>query len=296
MKSFEEQIARFFRYVNQPVVEQIGAGRNKPMSSDLTMEQILARGSRLMYIAAHPDDETFASPILSFSSLIFKNPLFLLVLTRGEGGECSLPDRSSRSLAEIRADEMRQVANLYGAVLRQESFLNASLPMASFPMRHEIAARWTAQGNPVRVVAESIRSFKPDIIVTFAPIFGYTGHPEHQLAARFALSGIREAASPLENCPWPPHRVSHTYYLLNRYWFMKIWGRGYDHFPWTEIWDLHCRSVHGESISDIMIEHALIHRSQRHDMQVVKKLAVVMRYIFLYRVDPLREYWDPFEP
>lgn len=296
MKSFEEQITRFFRHANQPVVERIGAGRNKPTSSDLTMEQILARGSRLMYIAAHPDDETFASPILSFSSFIFKNPLFLLVLTRGEGGECSLPDRSPKSLAEIRADEMRQVANLYGAALRQESFFNASLPMASFPMRHEIAVRWTAQGNPVRVIAESIRSFKPDIVVTFAPIFGYTGHAEHQLAARFALSGIREAASPFGDYPWPPHRVSHMYYLLNRYWFMKIWGRGYDHFSWTERWDLSCRSVQGKSVSDIMIEHALIHRSQRHDMQVVKKLAVVMRNIYLYRVDPLREYWDPFEP
>jgi len=190
---------------------------------------------------------------------------------------------------------MRQVANLYGAVLRQESFFNASLPMASFPRRHEIAARWAAQGNAVHVIAESIRFFKPDIVVTFAPIFGYTGHPEHQLTARFALSGIREAASPLGNYPCPPHKVSHMYYLLNRYWFMKIWGRGYDLFPWTEAWDLHGRSVQGEFISDIMIQNALIHRSQRHDMKIAQKLAVVMRNIYLYRVDPLWEYWDPFE-
>jgi len=249
-----------------------------------------------MYIAAHPDDETFASPILSFSSLIFKNPLLLFVLTRGEGGECALPDPSPRSLAEIRTDEMCRVAHLYGAVFRQEAFFNAALPMASFPERHEIAARWIAQGDPAHVIAESIRSFKPDIVVMFAPVFGYTGHPEHQLAARFALSGIREAASPLGNCSLPPHSVSHTYYLLNKYWFMKIWGRGYDHFPWTEVWNIHGQDVHGKSISDIMIEHALIHRSQRHDMQVVKKLAVVMRNLYLYRADPLRERWDPFEP
>ena len=115
MKSFEEQIARFFRYVNQPVVEQIGAGRNKPMSSDLTMEQILARGSRLMYIAAHPDDETFGTGgTLALYSRRGVD-VHLVCATRGEVGEMDPALMGSfATIGDKRESELRCAAGTLG--------------------------------------------------------------------------------------------------------------------------------------------------------------------------------------
>jgi len=296
----QEVITRLFRSVNRPALELAGAGRRRAPAYPADMPslmELITSGSRLLWVAAHPDDEVLAAPLLGVSSLSYKNPACLLVLTHGEGGECRVPGGCGpEEVAAIRGREMQQAAQLYRAELHHEHYANARLPLASFPKRREMAATWLSRKDPAEVIAEVIRRFRPDLLLTLAPEFGYTGHIEHQLASRFALAGIRLAAESAFLPGLSLHRVPHTFFLLNRYWFMKLWGRGYDPRPWTERFDANLLCPGNRTGSDIMRQNIEIHSSQPWDMAVFGRLSHVLCSLFLHRADPFQEIQDPLEP
>lgn len=260
-----------------------------------SIDAVLGSRPRVMWIAPHPDDEALVGSILAKSSLVYKNPTYFLVLTRGEGGECCLEEGCSPDVATIRHREMRRAARLYRAELQHERFFNASLPVESFPKRHELAQIWMKYKDPTVVCAEAIRRFRPDIIFTFHPEFGFTGHPEHQLASRFAMAGERLAANPDEELGGlPPHKVSFTYFGLNRYGLMHLFGYG-DPDPPSEIWNARQPCVNGLSCREVMAEFSKAHQTQDNDMGMVRRLVRFLNYAYLLRVDPYTEIWDPFE-
>lgn len=271
--------------------------RRLPRSSSYepSLDRLITQGCRMMWVAAHPDDESFAGAVLARSSLHFGNPLHMLVLTSGEGGECLREEGCLPDLATVRRAEMAEVARLYQATLQIERFYNAPLPSESFPPRHEIAATWLDQGDPARVIARSIREFRPDVLLTLAPEFGGTGHPEHQLAARFAAAGVRLAATPAKGLGGRPFRVPHMYYLLNKYWFMKLIGQGFDPRPWTELFDARQPCCAGLSCLDVMAENTRPHRSQAADMEMVRRMSRIVHNLYLAATDPFEEVLDPLE-
>jgi LmbE family N-acetylglucosaminyl deacetylase len=260
------------------------------------IESILAGGVRVMWVAAHPDDEAMVGSILVKSSLFHKNPLYMLVLTHGEGGECCRPEGCEPDLATVRVTEMAKVAERYKAELQLESYFNAPLPVESFPTRDELARIWSKKSDPTVLIARAIRSYKPDVVFTFDPHNGFTGHPEHQVASRFTTAAIRMAADKtivIEELP--AHRVSHTYYSLNRYWPFLLLGRG-DPDTATEAWPASGDCGNGMECRDVMAEISKEHRSQENDMGTVRSMAWMLDYVYLQKVDPFTEILDPFEP
>ena len=260
------------------------------------IDTLLEGGARVMWIAAHPDDESLAGSIMAKAGPRLHNPIYMHVLTHGDGGECCRPEGCLPDLATVRGEELAQVARLYGATLENDRYWNAPLPTESFPPRQEIAKRWVNEnGDPAVKIARSIRAFKPDIVLTFSPIRGFTGHPEHQLAARFATAGVRLAAKPDATVEGAPFKVANTYFAINRYWIYRLLGIE-DPIPSTEkVWarqpcieDLLC--------IDVAAEFTRPHRTQANDMGGVRKAAKFIEYIYLHRTDPFTEIYDPFEP
>lgn len=260
------------------------------------IESLLASGPRVMWVAAHPDDEAMVGSVLLRSSIHYKNPLFMLVLTHGEGGECCRPEGCLPDLATIRAEELAKVAERYHAELQLESYFNASLPVESFPTRDELARIWTEKGDPTVLIARAIRTFKPDIIFTFDPHNGFTGHPEHQAVSRFTTAAIRLAADTTTDIDTlPAHRVSYTYYSLNRYWPFLLLGRG-DPDSTTEAWPADSYCDNSMECRELMAEISKEHRSQENDMGTVRSMAWMLDYVYLQQIDPFSEMLDPFEP
>lgn len=279
-----------------------GAGcRTVPVRPDGSPEPVpidafLARGARVMWCAAHPDDECFPGGILARAGIFYKNPLHLVVLTRGEGGECGLAGGCRPDLAAVRSREMRRAAEIYHASLAHESFFNAPLPVSSFPKRPEIYRRWLEHKDPVRVVARNIRSFKPDLLLTFHPDWGATGHPEHQLASRCATTAVRLAADAGQDIDGlPAHRVERTYYLLNRVWLFVLIGRA-DPGPVTETFDATLPASPDRCCVDYMIHATHAHRTQHRDMGHVRANRWAFKELDLRQVDPFSEFHDPAEP
>lgn len=259
------------------------------------IDELLEGGARVLWVAAHPDDESLAGPILAKAGPRLGNPVHFFILTHGDGGECCLPEGCHPDLASVRGEEMKEVAKLYGATLEHDRYWNAPLPVESFPKRHEIAKRWVEEnGDPTPKIAKTIRSFTPRIVLTFAPVRGFTGHPEHQLASRFAMAAVRMAASAEADLPPPAHRVAASYFCLNRYWIGRLLGSA-DPLPFTETFDA-CQPCAGDrTCIEVASEFTRPHRTQENDMGTVRKLYHFLRYSYLHRTDPFTEIYDPFE-
>ena len=261
----------------------------------MTLDELIEAGARVMWVGAHPDDESLCGSIFAKVGPKLGNPLFFFVLNHGDGGECNLPGGCHPDLRTVRGEEMKAVARLYKADLKHEYYYNAPLPADSFPPRHEIAEMWRDQGDPAMNIAMAIRTFRPDVLLTFDPVHGFTGHPEHQLASRFATQAVRLAADPkVEADTLPPFRVENTYYALNRYWLFVLLGGG-DPGPYTETFDATQRCIGEMSCRDMMAENTRPHRTQEKDMAMVRRMKWMIDKVYLYRVDPWTEITSPYE-
>ncbi len=259
------------------------------------IESLLKDGARVMWIAAHPDDESMAGAILLRSSLYYKNPLYFLVLTHGDGGECCIKSGCHPDLKTVRGEELKKVARAYNAELQHEYFYNAPLPMESFPKRHIIARKWKEYKDPVLVVAEAIRRFKPDIVLTFDPYRGFTGHPEHQLASRFATAGIVAAADPnIKIGESQPFKVKYLYFGLNKYSIFKLFGQT-DPSPITEKWNMNKECAAGKSCKKLLSDYTKFHKSQENDMSNARTLLRWIDTMYLSLYDPFSKPLDPYE-
>ena len=260
------------------------------------VDAFLAKGARVMWIAAHPDDEVWCGSLLARASIHHGNPLYMLILTHGEGGECLRKEGCKPDLATVRREEMHEVAARYHATLQLERFWNAPLPVESFPKRHKIFERWRKQGDPVLVVARAVRKFRPDLVLTLSPVGGATGHPEHQLASRVATAGIRLAArADVAIGQLKPHYVARTYYLVNRIWLYKLLGRA-DPGHVSERFDATLPCTRTMNCLRFAVEASKLHRTQERDMSQMRSFRSVFARLSLRWIDPYQVLNEPTEP
>lgn len=244
-------------------------------------EIIEAEDARIMWVGAHPDDETLASPILARACIELKKPCYFFVFNHGDGGRCPLKLGCTPSLAAVRGRELKRVANAYNAELEHHYFFNAPLPESSFPPRPSIAQLWRKKEDPGALMAAAIERFKPTVIFTFDPNRGFTGHPEHQLASRFAMEGVQRAAK--------TYRVPNLYHVLNHFWITRLVGASDPADP-TDTFDTHQKcGPPGRTCLDVALEITKLHRTQVRDMGQVRQLRPQIGQLWLRKVDPLSE-------
>lgn len=271
------------------------SGAHAPEASAPTIEEALRANARVMWIAAHPDDEALAGSVLTHACVGLKTPCYFLVFNHGDGGECLLPEGCHPDLGTVRGEELAESAALYGATLEHYRLFNAPLPVESFPAREVIAAKWRDAMDPSGAVAAAIRRFQPTVVLTLDAFHGFTCHPEHQLAARFAMEGIRRAADPGESAggaaPW---RTPAYFEVLNRYWFLApLMGR--DPEPVTDVLDPDQDCSSTESCLEMAGRFSYAHRTQAGDMGSLRTLSHLIYSVYLRRMDPWSLALDPFE-
>lgn len=151
-------------------------------------------GQALLWVGAHPDDETSAAVLLEAWCRPGRARCTFLVLTRGEGGQCALPGGCLPDLGTVRALEMEASARLFDAGLVQDT-----LPNASFSVE-DARARWIAAAGSadagVERVAAVMRAHAIDTLVTFDPRHGVTCHGEHRVAGEVALAAADRVGLP----------------------------------------------------------------------------------------------------
>ena len=134
----------------------------------------LVRARSVLFIAAHPDDEVPIAPWLAKKCIEEQARCSFLVVTTGENGTCLIPGGCG-DLAALRASEMSRSAAQFGATLTMWGF------------RDGAPEEWASIGDRIRA---HVASIDPDVVITFDPRHGTTGHPDHRAIGQIVVDAI----------------------------------------------------------------------------------------------------------
>jgi len=141
--------------------------------------------TRILYVTAHPDDESAA--VLTYLARGLHADVALLSLTRGEGGQNDLGPEQAPQLGLIRTQELLAATRGYGVRLyftRAKDFGYSKTP-------EETEKVWGDQvlEDMVRV----IRTFRPNVVLNgWGGVHG--GHGHHQAAGLLTPKAVQLAA------------------------------------------------------------------------------------------------------
>ncbi|HEY2030925.1 MAG TPA: PIG-L family deacetylase [Myxococcales bacterium] len=162
-------------------------------------------GPRVLYIAAHPDDEN--TRLLAWLVQEKKARAAYLSITRGDGGQNLIGKEQGPALGLIRTQELLAARRIDGA----EQFFTRARDFG-FSKSPEEALRIWGKDRILEDVVQVIRTFRPDVIVTrFSPQPMET-HGHHTASAQLALEAFTKAADPsyakeLGLAPWRVRRI-----------------------------------------------------------------------------------------
>lgn len=142
------------------------------MAQILNTDDVKQLGT-ILFVAAHPDDETFTAGGLLAAAAQNGQTVIVLTATKGEGGIQDESRWPADQLAQIRSSELAQALEIIGCA--QHYWL-------------DYADGGCATDSPDRAVQrikELITEQQVDSIVTFGPD-GLTGHPDHQTVSAWA--------------------------------------------------------------------------------------------------------------
>ncbi|NDQ58729.1 MAG: PIG-L family deacetylase [Acidipila sp.] len=165
------------------------ASRTQAQSLPDTVEAIdRARVStRILYITAHPDDES--SRVLTYLARGLGADVALLSVTRGEGGQNALGPEQGAQLGLLRTDELLAATRIYGVRL----FYTRAPDLGYSKTVEETQRIWagTAFDDMVRV----IRTFRPHIVINNWGGVS-SGHGHHQTTGIITPQAVAAAADP----------------------------------------------------------------------------------------------------
>jgi len=139
---------------------------------------------RILFLLAHPDDETFGTGGTIARYARSGEEIHLATATRGEAGMVGDPPLTDREhLGEIRAGELMEAAKILGiARVHFLGFLDGQLPAVP---REPLVER----------AVEVIRRVRPHVLVGFGPE-GVSRHMDHKVMCEVALSAFDRSADP----------------------------------------------------------------------------------------------------
>jgi len=180
------------------------------MSEDAT---VVATRARLLFVHAHPDDETLTTGLTMASYASRHHDVHLLTCTLGEEGEVIPPalahlgaDRDN-TLGLWRREELRSAMSVLGvahSVLGEDPQRGVSSRYRDSGMagtasaEHPDAFVRADPGEAVAMVADHIRALRPDVVVTYDEQGGY-GHPDHIQTHRVTMSALSALAAGAES-------------------------------------------------------------------------------------------------
>lgn len=160
---------------------------------------------RLMCITAHPDDEAggFGGTLLGYAERGVETSV--VCLTPGQAATNRGEARSDQELAELRRHEFAASC----AILKVSKPMMLNYPDGQL-YRQEL-------NRVVYDLTMRIREFGPQVVVTFGPEGGVTGHPDHSMAGIFATLAFHWAGRPNRYADQlkdglNPHRAQKLYY------------------------------------------------------------------------------------
>lgn len=198
------------------VLISLGFLKVQAQSSSAIYHEIskLGNSARVLYLAAHPDDEN--TSMISYLANERKYQTAYLSLTRGDGGQNLIGTELGAQLGILRTQELMQARRIDGG----KQFFSRALDFGYSKTAEETYQQWGKE-LILSDVVQIIRKFRPDIIITRFPPDSRGGHGHHTASAQLAMEAFDLAADPkafpeqLENFkPWQVKRIfwNHSYW------------------------------------------------------------------------------------
>lgn len=160
---------------------------------------------RVLYLAAHPDDEN--TRMISWLANDVGAQTAYLSLTRGDGGQNLIGTELGAQLGVLRTQELMQARKIDGG----QQFFSRAVDFGYSKTPEETFEQWDRQ-QVLSDVVRVIRQFQPQIIITRFPPDRRAGHGHHTASAMLALEAFEKAADPeyfkeLELGAWQVDRI-----------------------------------------------------------------------------------------
>ncbi|MGB0806660.1 MAG: PIG-L family deacetylase, partial [Salibacteraceae bacterium] len=168
-----------------------GFSQQKSLDGAEILKEIHKTGvlNRVLYFAAHPDDEN--TRLIAYLSKGMNVETAYFSLTRGDGGQNLIGDEKGELLGMIRTQELLEARREDGGT----QYFSRAIDFGYSKSAEETFKHWDKQvllEDAVRV----IRKFKPDVIVTRFPPDSRAGHGHHTVSAMIAAEAFDLAADP----------------------------------------------------------------------------------------------------
>lgn len=177
--------------------------------------QKLQNTTRVLYLAAHPDDEN--TQVIAWLENRVGCRTAYLSLTRGDGGQNLIGPELGAKLGILRTQELLQARAIDGG----EQFFSRAVDFGYSKTAEETLEFWE-KDKILSDVVRVIRRFKPDLIITRFPPDSRAGHGHHTASAQLALEAFDLAADP-EAYPeqltdLDPWQVKRLYWNHSSWW------------------------------------------------------------------------------
>ncbi|WP_114751900.1 PIG-L family deacetylase [Pleomorphovibrio marinus] len=179
----------------------------------------LKETKRVLYLAAHPDDEN--TRLISYLANREHVQVAYLSLTRGDGGQNLIGKELGLELGMIRTQELLKARETDGG----RQFFSRAIDFGFSKHPEETFNNWDRE-KLLSDVVWVIRKFQPDIMINRFNDTPGTTHGHHTASAILSLEAFEKAADPNEFPdqlqwvePWQPRRV---------FWNAYSWQGQYD--------------------------------------------------------------------
>jgi LmbE family N-acetylglucosaminyl deacetylase len=159
-------------------------------------------GLKLMCVTAHPDDECFGFGGALALAADRGIETYVICLTDGQAASNRGDAATGEALGAMRRDEFRRSCEVLGVTQHElMDYQDGRLEFVDFP----VAAK--------RLV-EKMRSFKPDVVITFGGDGGQNTHADHMMTSMLTTAAFHWAG---QTKRYPesgsPHKARRLYYL-----------------------------------------------------------------------------------
>lgn len=171
------------------VIASFSARGNEPGSAVYVKLQKLHSLKRVLYVAAHPDDENTRA--LAWFSLGELAETAYFSLTRGDGGQNLIGNELGDELGVLRTQELLAARSHDKAA----QYFSRAVDFGYSKSADESLSKWGKDAVLSDLVL-MIRQFRPDVIITRFPPDERAGHGHHTASALLAIEALEKAADP----------------------------------------------------------------------------------------------------
>ena len=197
--------------------QSVLSGQSGTSASDILHNlQKLQNTTRVLYLAAHPDDEN--TRMISWLENDRHMRTAYLSLTRGDGGQNLVGTELGAKLGVLRTQELMQARAIDGG----EQFFTRAVDFGYSKTADETFRQWN-RDEVLADVVWVIRSYRPDMIITRFPPDARAGHGHHTASAMLALEAFDLAADPKA---YPDQlEYTDTWQVKRLFWNHSTWWR-----------------------------------------------------------------------